>query len=155
MNEDGTPVSPTSQEDEAGVTLDLPEDNEPLIDDRPVEPVAPEQTSAPPPVSLWKRLRSIFSRQGSDIDERLDELEAAIKEYPDKAVNYVLLGELFAELYEYQLAVEYFDIGLRLATQQVAAEDWGIIAQTLQDRALVGLTAAETQLKRKSNTKQP
>lgn len=153
MTDDGTPVSPASPADEAGVTLDGPVADGQIIEEQPEEPVAPEQNNAPPPVSLWQRLRYLVSGHPQAVDQRLDELEAAIKQHPDKAVNYILLGELYAEVREYTLAVEYLDMGLQLATRQVAAEDWGIIAQTLQDRALAGLTAAEAQLQRQNREK--
>ncbi len=148
MTEDGTPVSPASPADEAGVTPDGLYPADQVIEEQPEEPVASEQTSAPPPVSLWQWLRGVFSGQSQDIDQRLDELQAAIAAHPDKAVNYILLGELFAELREYPLAVEYLETGLQFASRQVAEADWGIVAQTLQDRALAGLTAAEVQLQR-------
>lgn len=71
--------------------------------------------------------------------ERLAELNRAIITYPDAAVNYVLRGEVYAEMREYGLAQADFEQGLMLAEAQFEISDWGFMAQTVRDRALVGL----------------
>ncbi len=70
---------------------------------------------------------------------RLAELNRTISTYPDAAVNYVLRGEIYAGMGEYGLAQADFEQGLMLAEAQFETSDWGFMAQTVRDRALVGL----------------
>ena len=97
-------------------------------------------------VPLRERLRQLLGR--GDAARRLDELTQMIAEYPDAAANYVLRGELLAESGDYAAAVDDFRRGLELAAQRLDTADWGLVAQTLQDRALAGLEQTERRLKR-------
>lgn len=74
---------------------------------------------------------------------RLLELDQAIASYPDAAVNYVLRGEIYLELGQYALAAQDFQQGLTLAVTELENNRWGLVAQTLQDRAQTGLTRLE------------
>lgn len=78
----------------------------------------------------------------SRAEMRLMALNEAIASYPDAAANYVLRGELLLKLGEAALAAADFRYALALTAAQVQTADWGLVAQTLHDRALVGLTRA-------------
>ena len=69
-------------------------------------------------------------------------LSSAIEQHPDEAGNYVMRGELYLELNDQMRAAEDFERALELAEAQLEGSDWGIIAQSVQDRALVGLEKA-------------
>ena len=87
--------------------------------------------------SAWQRLRRLFGRE-----TRLYNLNWAISAFPDAPANYVLRGELLLDLGDTVGAAADFRRALELAVAEVGAEDWGLIAQALQDRALVGLRDA-------------
>ena len=86
---------------------------------------------------MWQRLRATFSQQ-----ERWRNLNWAIMAYPNAAANYVLRGELLLRQGDTPGAIADFRKALDLAMVQVEVEDWGVVAQTVQDRALVGLRDA-------------
>jgi tetratricopeptide (TPR) repeat protein len=88
-------------------------------------------------MSLWQRLRRVFSSR-----ERWRNLNWAIAAYPHVAANYVLRGELLLKQGDTPGAIADFRRALDLAAAQVDKEDWGVVAQSLQDRALVGLRDA-------------
>ncbi len=91
------------------------------------------EETAPPPKG-WQRFRQLFDREA-----RLHDLNWAISAYPHAAVNYVVRGELLLAHDEVDAAVEDFRRALELAAEQVASEEWGVVAQVVQDRALVDL----------------
>lgn len=109
----------------------MAEDVTPGLDD------APQDGASQPGLSFWQRLRG-----GHNQNQRLVELEQAIIAYPDAPVNYILRGEVYLALGEYALAEIDFERGLRLAQAQYARDEWGIITQALQDRALRNLEKA-------------
>jgi len=86
---------------------------------------------------LWQRIRGAFSRQ-----ERWRNLNWAIAAFPNIAANYVLRGELLLRQGDTPGAIADFRKALELAAAQVDVEDWGVVAQSVQDRALVGLRDA-------------
>jgi hypothetical protein len=88
-------------------------------------------------LSLWARIRRSFSRM-----ERWHNLNWTIAAYPDVAANYVLRGELLLRQGDTLGAISDFRHALRLAAEQVETEDWGVVAQAVQDRALAGLRDA-------------
>ena len=90
-----------------------------------------------PPESLWRRVRRWFSRM-----ERWHNLNWTISAYPDVPVNFLLRGELLLGQGDTLGAITDFRRALELAAQQVDTEDWGVVAQTVQDRALAGLRDA-------------
>ncbi len=111
-----------------------PNDTPPaVVDDEPE--IEPEGEVAEP--SAWQRLRRLFRRE-----TRLYNLNWAISAFPDAPANYVLRGELLLDLGDTVGAAADFRRALELAVAEVGAEDWGLIAQALQDRALVGLRDA-------------
>lgn len=91
------------------------------------------------PASWWGRLFRRGSRQAEEYGRRLLELDNAIIAYPDASANYVFRGEIYLELGEDELAALDFRRALELAGVELETNRWGLIAQTLQDRALTGL----------------
>ena len=87
------------------------------------------------PLDALKAL--VFGQPVSD-DTRLRELSLAIIEYPRSSSNYVLRGELYLHYREYARAESDFRRALLLAAEAVETENWGILAQAMQDRALAG-----------------
>jgi hypothetical protein len=100
----------------------------------------------PGALTLGERLLRWLGISREQKVDQLTELNRAINTYPDAAVNYVLRGEVYAELGEYALAKADFEHGLMLAEAQFAGSDWGFLAQALRDRALVGLDRTRRRL---------
>jgi hypothetical protein len=96
---------------------------------------------------LWDNLRRVFfptrEERSKHLARRIGRLTSAIELYPDSPTNYTLRGELYLETQDYALAAEDFRYALKIALEQVESEDWGIVAQTIQDRATDGLAQAE------------
>jgi tetratricopeptide (TPR) repeat protein len=105
------------------------------------------QPSSPVGTAWGERLRRWLGISREIYTERLSELNRAIAMYPDAAVNYVLRGELYAKLGENALAQADFQRGLELAEARLEASNWGFMAQTLRDRALMGLQQVEGRLR--------
>ena len=78
--------------------------------------------------------------------ERLYALNVAIRHFPESPSNYVLRGEFYLEQGAYEQAVADFREALEQAVQEVEAERWGIVAQSMQDRAQFGLEVAQQKL---------
>jgi Tfp pilus assembly protein PilF len=72
-------------------------------------------------------------------------LSLAIEHNPDTPANYVLRGELYLDVREYELAAADFQRALELASAQFEASNWGGIAQVMRDRAEAGLARARRQ----------
>lgn len=70
---------------------------------------------------------------------RVEGLTRTIEAHPNSAANYVLRGEMLLKLKRYTAAEMDFRRALDLAAAQVESEDWGVVAQVMQDRALAGL----------------
>jgi len=87
--------------------------------------------------TLLQRIVAAFSRR-----ERWRNLNWAIAAYPHVAANYVLRGELLLKQGDMTGAIGDFQHALDLAMADVEKEDWGVVAQNVQDRALVGLRDA-------------
>jgi tetratricopeptide (TPR) repeat protein len=97
--------------------------------------------------ALWQNLRRVFfptqEERSKHLAQRIGRLTSAIELYPDSPANYTLRGELYLETMDYALATKDFRRALELVIEQVESEDWGIVAQTIQDRATDGLAQAE------------
>jgi tetratricopeptide (TPR) repeat protein len=97
--------------------------------------------------ALWQNLRRAFlptnGERAEQVARRINHLSSAIESSPDSPTNYVLRGELYLETGDYSSAATDFRNALELATARVENEDWGIIAQAMQDRAQEGLAEAE------------
>lgn len=109
-------------------------------EEAPAEPInETPKRKIRPAVPVWERLRRWFIPSRDDMMLRLDELTDAIALSPEAAANYVLRGELYLELREYELAEADFQRGYELAEAQFEAADWGLMEQVMRDRALAGL----------------
>ena len=104
------------------------------------------QEAHPSPVPLWERIRRTVLGDIDNVAERIRHLDAAIENAADTPTNYVLRGELYLTLREYALARRDFQRAQELAAAQFQKSDWGLMAQAMQDRALVGLQKAEKKL---------
>ncbi|HEX2620359.1 MAG TPA: hypothetical protein VHL11_09435 [Phototrophicaceae bacterium] len=111
--------------------------------------VMDHQTSASdftPEESFWDRLRRWFMPSSTDqtleYQQRLDTLDDMIVQHPEAPSNYVLRGELHLDAGFVDLAVSDFQKALSLASHQFEIETWGIITQTMRDRAMTGLERA-------------
>jgi hypothetical protein len=94
-------------------------------------------------LSFWQMLRRLFFQtrreKSAEQQRRLSDLNLAILDRPDAAVNYMLRGEIRLEQKQYELAREDFSQALELAEAQFQNEKWGIAAQAVMDRAREGL----------------
>ena len=88
-------------------------------------------------MSFWGRLRRAFAH-----DERWRSLNWTIVAYPNVAANYLLRGELLFHQGDTIGAISDFRKALQLAAEQAETDDWGVVAQALQDRALADLRDA-------------
>jgi tetratricopeptide (TPR) repeat protein len=73
---------------------------------------------------------------------RQDDLEAlsmSIELYPDNPTSYLLRGEHFEAQRQFHLAAVDYQQALALAQEDVQTARWGLIAQVVQDRAMMGL----------------
>jgi hypothetical protein len=101
------------------------------------------------PRTVWQELGMWLwptARERAEMDnERLRVLNETIAQHPDSASAYLWRAELFAEYNYHALAVPDFERAIIYATQQIdkankgQGEAWGIIAQSVQDRAMEGL----------------
>ncbi len=111
----------------------------PVVVEEAVAPVVePWSPPAPPPepvISFW----TLILRPKQAAALRIDGLGRAIDRSPNVPSNYVLRGELYLQLKRYADAEMDFRRALDLAAAQVESQDWGVVAQVLQDRALAGL----------------
>jgi len=92
---------------------------------------------------LWPSVEDRMRRA----EGQLQDLDEAISLNPDECTNYVLRGELFLKVRAYDLALADFQRGLEIANEQIENGDWGIIAQIMQDRALVGIQHSQRRTK--------
>jgi tetratricopeptide (TPR) repeat protein len=105
------------------------------------------QETHPLPIPLWERIRRAILGDIDNVAERIRHLDAAIENAADTPANYVLRGELYLTLREYALARRDFQRAQELAAAQFQQSDWGLMAQAMEDRALIGLQKAERKLK--------
>lgn len=99
--------------------------------------------------SLWSRIRGVLGWGVDRRQRRLEDLFAAVAANPDSFTNYVMRGEVYLQIGEYELAASDFEIACKLAANHLAVDNWGVIAQAMQDRALVGLEQARSQLEKR------
>jgi hypothetical protein len=96
--------------------------------------------------SIWKKFRGLLMGDADHIAERIRQLDSAIENAGDTPANYVLRGELYLRLHEYALARRDFQRAQELAAVQFEQSDWGLMAQAMEDRALLGLQKADKKL---------
>jgi hypothetical protein len=130
--------------------LSISTDN--AVEDELPNLVSDDFVAEPEGESFWRRWLgrlwpTVEQRRDQHI-QRLHDLDVAIAGYPETPGNYVLRGEIYLELGEFELAVADFSRGLAYASAQVEYDDWGLISQSMQDRAEVGLEQAQQRLNR-------
>ena len=76
------------------------------------------------------------------LNQRYQELSAAIESTPQSMTHYVLRGELSLRRGDREGAKADFAAAAALAEQVDYAAGWGVMEQALRDRALQGLVAA-------------
>lgn len=99
------------------------------------EPPLVVEPPAEPAIDFW----TLLLRPKHAAALRIDGLGQAIERSPNVPANYVLRGELYLTLKRYADAEMDFRRALDLAAAQVESQDWGVVAQVMQDRALAGL----------------
>jgi len=104
-----------------------------------------EQQAAPLFLGRLWRLFSPNARKAALL-RRIDDLTAAIERQPDAGSSYVLRGEAYLQLGQYELASIDFQNALEIVIHEVENARWGVIAQVLQDRAHHGLETAKRHL---------
>lgn len=103
----------------------------------------PQAQRQPAPPSLWERIRRLFAPAAQTGGDLLHALDEAIAADPEAVVNYVARGEHYLKHSQPDLAAGDFRRALELAAAQMQTNNWGIIAQAMQDRAIIGLREAE------------
>jgi tetratricopeptide (TPR) repeat protein len=131
----------------------MSEDTAPISEDDYSE-ISAEVVESPQPEALtresfWMRLRNRLGWSVNPRQQRLEDLFSAIAANPDSPTNYVLRAELYLQKGEYELAIDDFEIAQKLASERLAVDNWGLIAQVMQDRALVGLAQAKRRLEKR------
>jgi tetratricopeptide (TPR) repeat protein len=136
------------------------EDNDQWVDDAPAQELAVDSDDAavdvpvaetepeiqPQPQSFWMWLRGLLS---GPVDQRLRDLTRAIAQHPEAASNYVLRGEIWLDMGEYEMAAADFEWARGLAALQFDEANWGVLSQTLRDQAEQGLQRALRKLARR------
>jgi tetratricopeptide (TPR) repeat protein len=148
MSDEVTPLSsdeearfaPPSEEGESIVADEMIwSDGEQPFDEQGVVEAPPAE-----PSFLQRVVNIIFGGRSQEVTEqRLHSLSRAIEDAPETPANYVLRGELYLEVGEYELAEADFQRGLELAAAEFETSDWGIMAQAMRDRAEAGLASAQ------------
>ncbi len=110
-----------------------------------VEFPAEQPVAAPDGTPWWKLLWQMLTgtTDAASRDQQAHDLDAAIGATPDTPANYVLRGELRLSSGDYDGAAADFQRALDLASAEVETQDWGIVAQAVQDRAYAGLKKIE------------
>ena len=80
--------------------------------------------------------RWLWSAGGED---DLEALSTSIELYPNDPTSYLLRGEYFEAQRQFHLAAVDYQQALALAQEDVQTARWGLIAQVVQDRAMMGL----------------
>jgi tetratricopeptide (TPR) repeat protein len=119
-----------------------------------VQHVAEPQPEAPVRErgTFWGRLRTLLFGDADDFERRLMALNQAIENADPTPTNHVLRGELYLELGAYSEAFSDFEYAEKLASYQLDAHNWGLIAQAMRDRALAGMAKAQRHLQAVSET---
>jgi cytochrome c-type biogenesis protein CcmH/NrfG len=92
---------------------------------------------------FWKTSAEKFAEQ----QKRVRNLTHSIEINPGNATNYVFRAEVYLEQEAWQLAQADFEKALKVAEKQIETDRWGLVAQTMQDRAFRGLQLAQKRLK--------
>lgn len=140
-------------DDDAPMPLEMSADDRTSVEipEAEIEAAAPVQHDAHadhdaiPTAPTWMERVLDFFGVRPDPARRLYALTHAITIAPESMVNYVLRGELYLERRQYELAADDFEKALTLAEDELTTGDGrslGVVAQGVQDRALVGYETA-------------
>ena len=135
-------VTPVSEDDHSEISAD--------VELAAGETTPQAEVESQPRVSFWDWLRNGLGWGSNRHQKWLEDLFTAIAAHPDSFTNYVLRGEVYLQIGEYELAVADFEIAQKLASEHLAVDNWGLIAQVMQDRAQVGLAQAKRHLEKRS-----
>ena len=102
------------------------------------ETTASTEAESLPRRGFWGWLKRLILGR-NDEAEQLQAFSASIQANPDAPTAYVLRGELFLKRKQYLLAQADFEKAVQLTEQQIDQTRWGIVAQTMRDRAERGL----------------
>ena len=109
-----------------------------------------DQPAEPERVSFWHRVRRFFfqtaGEKAAEQRQRMADLNRAISDNPQAAANYLLRGELRLERGQYELARHDFMQAIELAEAQFENDQWGLVAQSVMDRARERLRQVKTYL---------
>ncbi|MAU13172.1 MAG: hypothetical protein CL607_25370 [Anaerolineaceae bacterium] len=72
-------------------------------------------------------------------EQKLQALSQSIRHDPEAPSAYVLRGELYLKQKQYHLAKADFERAISLTDDLIHSARWGLVAQTMRDRALLGL----------------
>lgn len=99
---------------------------------------------------FWAQLRLWLLPSPAEYQQetqaRLLDLNQMIARHPGSPSNYVLRGELYLKVGRADLAHDDFQRSLEIAERQIEQSEWGVIAQTVRDRAHRGLEKAAQRL---------
>ncbi|GAB4519596.1 MAG: hypothetical protein OHK0046_28720 [Anaerolineae bacterium] len=96
------------------------------------QPAAANHTLRPP---WWRRWLG-----GTQIYDEIMALTDTIERFPEAPANYVLRGEHYLNLQQLEAAEADFRRALQLIDEPIENNRWGVVAQSLRDRAQHGLT---------------
>lgn len=85
-------------------------------------------------------------RRRRQLYERISALDMTIACYSQSPAGYLLRGELYLELQEYELAAADFERAAEYASAKLERAEWGLLAQVVQDRAQQGHEVAAKNL---------
>ena len=116
-------------------------DEEPGVVEHPTTTSNQEPTLPPGPFSFgeWLRVRFLGHDAAGEREIRLRNLNHAIRRNPASPANYVIRGELYLTVGYEALARVDFEQALKLAATEYAEDAWGLLSQSLRDRAQEGL----------------
>jgi hypothetical protein len=148
--EDETSPLATTEESQAYVA-EIPVGDELVTDDTALLDESERNSKLHEAEPLWMRVgRAVFGGgykpDDPSFQRRANQLSEAIENAPEAPTNFVLRGELYMKAGLYELARDDFRAAAELADAQYERSDWGVLAQTTRDRALIGLTRAEKKL---------
>ncbi|MBK9121958.1 MAG: tetratricopeptide repeat protein [Chloroflexi bacterium] len=101
--------------------------------------------------SLWQRLRGWIvpsrAERQRELVSRIEALTHAIGLDANAAVLWVSRGEALLALGRAKEAASDFQRALTLAEEDLRTESWGVVAQAVRDRALLGLEQSQDSIR--------
>jgi tetratricopeptide (TPR) repeat protein len=139
MTDNTTSYAPPDEHADAAPTFN---------EDRVETPPQPEPAPEFKLLSFWDWVRARVLGQDvfAEYRQRLANLDQAIAHYPDAPANYLQRGEFHLRMGDHTAAAEDFHKALELAAADYEASSWGVLAQSVRDRAIEGLAEAGEKL---------